>query len=66
MNISRRMPPVVVEYDVAGYRKQKYFEDAFEARRFYTAMDKQRRHPKVRHPKVLSAEPQEKEINDDE
>jgi len=52
------MPPVVVEYDVAGYRKQKYFEDAFEARRFYTAMDKQRRHPKV-----LSAEPQEKETD---
>lgn len=46
--ISGRMPPVLVEYDSRGKRVIKRFEDAYAARRFYTAKDKQGKNPKVR------------------
>jgi len=47
--ISCRMPAVIVEYDLPdGKRKQKRFEDAFEARRFWIAKDKNGKNPKVR------------------
>jgi hypothetical protein len=46
--ISTRTPRVAVEYDCRGSRKQREFDDAFEARRFYTAKDKAGRNPVVR------------------
>ena len=46
--ISCRMPAVIIEYDCRGKRKQKRFEDAFEARRFWVAKDRDGKNPKVR------------------
>jgi hypothetical protein len=49
-SISDRLPPVAVEYDAPCGRRCKYFEDAFEARRFYVAKDKAGKKPVVRNP----------------
>jgi hypothetical protein len=46
--ISNRSPRVVVEYDARGQRKQKTFDDAYAARRFYIAKLKQGKHPQVK------------------
>lgn len=45
--ISRRSPPVAVEYDYRGRRKTKQFSDAYVARRFYVAKLRQGKNPKV-------------------
>ncbi len=46
--ISGRSPRVMVEYDSPDGRVSKHFENAFVARRFYTAKSKQGKRPKVR------------------
>ena len=46
--ISTRMPAVIVEYDTAKGRMSKRFEDAYQARRFFVAKDREDRNPKVR------------------
>jgi preprotein translocase subunit SecD len=46
--ISTRTPPVAVAYDTNGGRRFKQFEDANVAKRFFTNMDRQGRHPAVR------------------
>jgi hypothetical protein len=42
--------PVDVEYDTPDGRVTKHFDEAFEARRFYTAKDKAGKNPKVLNP----------------
>jgi DNA invertase Pin-like site-specific DNA recombinase len=46
--ISNRFPPVVVEYDCRGTRKQKEFSSSHEAKRFYVAKDRDGKNPTVR------------------
>lgn len=48
-SISDRTPPVTVEYDYGtkGERRQKNFDDANAAKKFYTAKDKAGKNPKV-------------------
>ena len=48
--ISDRIPEVSVEYDIPGGRRLRHFEDAYEARRFYMAKDKEGKNPAVRKP----------------
>jgi len=48
MKISGRMPSVVVEYDHRGQRKEKKFDNPYEARRFFASKDKQNKNPKVK------------------
>ena len=45
--VSTRLPAVVVEYDVRGGRKQKRFENAYEARRFFVVKDRAGKNPKL-------------------
>lgn len=45
--VSTRLPAVVVEYNVRAGRKQKRFEDAHEARRFFVVKDRAGKNPKV-------------------
>lgn len=45
--ISNRTPPVVIEYDCWGRRKPRRFEEAYKARQFYAAKDRQGKRPKV-------------------
>jgi hypothetical protein len=42
------MPKVAIEYDSNGKRVSKEFADAYAARRFYAAKDKQGKHPQVK------------------
>jgi len=46
--ISNRSPSVIVEYDCRGRRKQKRFSDAYAARRFWIAKDRDGKNPQVR------------------
>lgn len=46
--ISTRQPRVTVEYDCRGERKTKTFDDAFEARRFWIAKDRDGKNPRVK------------------
>lgn len=48
--ISRRSPRVSVEYTCRGQRKEKHFEDAHTAKRFYVAKFKAGMNPKVKKP----------------
>lgn len=48
--ISMRQPVVVVEYDCRGERKQKQFDEPFEARRFFAMKDRAGKNPTVRRP----------------
>jgi hypothetical protein len=54
--ISNRLPPIDVEYDAAGVRRVKHFEDAYEARRFFMAKDKEGKNPAVRRPQREDSE----------
>ncbi len=49
-SLSQQMPAVVVEYTSNGKRVQKYFANAYEARRFYAAKLKASKDPKVLKP----------------
>ena len=46
--ISRRLPPVLVEYDANGGRRVRYFENLAAARYFYCQKDKAGKRPRVR------------------
>ena len=46
--ISTRSPAVVVEYACRGKRKQRRFENPFEARRFWIEKDRAGRNPRVK------------------
>ncbi len=46
--ISTRQPPIVVEYDCRGERKQKFFNNPSEGRRFYVAKDRAGKNPTLR------------------
>jgi hypothetical protein len=48
--ISDRMPPVAVEFDRAGRRVTKPFDDPYAARQFYVQLDKAGRRPAVINP----------------
>jgi len=45
--ISTRMPSVYVEYDTNNGRQTKFFEQAHQARSFYSSMLRQNRNPRV-------------------
>ena len=60
MNISRRMPAIIVEYDGRHGRIQKRFENVYEGRRFFVAKSKERRNPRV-----VKIERTDKETNDE-
>jgi len=42
------MPSVIVEYDCRGRRKEKKFDNVYEARRFYVQKLRQGKNPKVK------------------
>lgn len=47
MRITGRLPAVIVEYDSRNDRKQRRFDDAYAARRFYAAKMKADKHPTI-------------------
>lgn len=44
---SNRISWVTIEYDSRGGRALRSFRDPYAARRFYTAKDKEGKHPKI-------------------
>ena len=49
-SISDRFPPIIVEYDCRGIRKQRHFKKPHGAKSFYMAKDRECKNPKIINP----------------